>query len=170
MTVAYEENEVSSMIGRLRRPHKRNTGREPQKNYLWSWGGSLFGTETSRSASLTVFDVAEVSIEDPSSSLAEPSYSKAFIKSTHQISNSNCSPYRHSLCVVTIARAMPKAEGHLASIIFVFTSSFRLHQHWRWLIYSWKILTSSFFSTDDDDIFRLHVELPSPPTLTMIEF
>ena len=53
----------------------------------------MFGTETSRSASLTVCDVAEVSFEDPSSSLAEPSYSKAFTESTHQISNSNCLPY-----------------------------------------------------------------------------
>ncbi len=70
--MASEENEGGSMIGRFRRPHKRTTGREPQKNYLWSRGGSLFGTETSRSASLTVCDVAEVSIEDPSSSLAEP--------------------------------------------------------------------------------------------------
>ena len=33
-TVTSEENEGSSMIGRLRRPHKRTTGREPQKNYL----------------------------------------------------------------------------------------------------------------------------------------
>ena len=49
-TVASEENEGSSMIGRFRRPHKRTTGRELQKNYLWSRGGSLFGTETSRSA------------------------------------------------------------------------------------------------------------------------
>ena len=31
----------------------------------------MFGTETSRSASLTVCDVTEVSIENPSSSLAE---------------------------------------------------------------------------------------------------
>ena len=91
------------MIGRFRRSHKQTTGREPQKNYLWSRGGSLLGTETSRSASLTVFDVAEVSIEDPSSSLVEPSYSKAFTESTHQISNSNCLPCRHSsLAIVNV--------------------------------------------------------------------
>ena len=49
-TVTSEENEGSSMIGRLRRPHKRTIGRQPQKNYLWSRGGGLFGTETKRSA------------------------------------------------------------------------------------------------------------------------
>ena len=40
----------------------------------------MFGTETSRSASLTVCDVAEVSIEDPRSSLAEPSLQKLSLK------------------------------------------------------------------------------------------
>ncbi len=102
-TVASEENEGSSLIGRFRRPHKRTIGREPQKNYLWGRGGSSLGTETSSSASLTSFDVAEVSIEDPSSSLAEPSpHAKAFIKSTHQIFH--CSfPYRHSsLAIVNV--------------------------------------------------------------------
>ncbi len=49
-TVASAENEGGSMIGGLRRPHKRAIGREPQKNYLWSRGGILFGTETSKSA------------------------------------------------------------------------------------------------------------------------
>ncbi len=70
-TVASEENGGGSMIDRLRRPHKRTICREPQRYCLWSRGGSLFGTKTSRSTSLAVYDVVEVSIEDPSSSLAE---------------------------------------------------------------------------------------------------
>ena len=118
-TVASEENEGSSMIGRFRRPHKRTIGREPQKNYLWSRGGSLFGTETSRSASLTVCDVAEVSIEDPSSSLAEPSYSKAFTESTHHISNSNCLPYRHSSLAIVNVVPDPTTY-HASSPVFAF--------------------------------------------------
>ena len=100
-TVASEENEGSSMIGRFRRPHKRTIGRELQKNYLWSRGGSFFGTETSRSASLTVYVVAEVSIEDPSSSLAEPR--KLSFKACSRFSSVNTTGIRHSsLAIVNV--------------------------------------------------------------------
>ena len=89
-TVASEGNEGSSMIGRPRRPHKRTTGREPQKNYLWSRGGSLFGTETSRSA-FSQKSVLRTRV---------PLWlSPHFISSMHQIAH--CSrPHRHFSCGV----------------------------------------------------------------------
>ena len=77
----------------------------------------MLGTETSRSASLALCDVAEVSIEDPSFSLAEPSYSKAFIESTHLISN--CLPYRHSSLAIVNVVSDPTTY-HTSSPIFAF--------------------------------------------------
>jgi hypothetical protein len=129
-TVASEENEGSSMIGRFRRPHKRTIGREPQKNYLWSREGSLFGTETSRSASLTVCEVAEVSIEDPSSSLAEPR--KLSFKACNRFSIVH-TPHRHlSLAIVDVV-SDPITYYPSSPVFRLFAQSRAAHltpQHW----------------------------------------
>ena len=74
-TVASEENEGSPMIGRFRRPHMRTIGRDRRRITSGAEGGAF--SAQNKQKRLTEFrdyaEAAEVSIEDPSFSLAEPS-------------------------------------------------------------------------------------------------